>query len=90
MGCQSYNDAAVCVPSHLLGAFDKLDGSLLVAGLRRFPLLHLPQRLIHNVRLRGLELPGWDSSLKQLVDLLQRAALQLGQKEEEEEGAEKV
>lgn len=54
------------------------------------PALHLAPGLVTNVGLCRLEFPRRDAPLKQLVNLLERAALELGQEQEEEEAAEAV
>lgn len=53
-------------------------------------LLHLLQGLVENGRLVRLELPGADTLGEQLVNLFERAALELGDEKEEEEEAAKV
>lgn len=53
-------------------------------------LLHFLQGLVEDGGLVRLELPGADALGEQLVDLLEGAALELGDEEEEEEEAAKV
>ncbi len=55
-----------------------------------FPVPHLLQRLIHDVGLCRLELPCRNPSLKQLINLFQRAAFELRKKHKEEDPASKV
>ena len=53
-------------------------------------LLHVTQRLVNDGCLGRLELPSWDTALKQFVNLLKAAALELGDEEEKEHKAEEI
>jgi len=78
---------ALVAAALLLSILDKFSNRRLDVIMEDFLLLHISECLIANGRLGGLEFPSRDLSREELVDLLEGAALQLWDEEEEENQA---
>ncbi len=71
----------------VLHLFDQGGAALLVLAAA---LVHVPHGILHDGRPVGLEVAHRDAVREELVDLLERAALGLGQEEVEEDEAAEV